>query len=413
LVVIATRVGFQFSVGEAEKSVGRARTVFRLYGVDEKLHHAIFDSGHDYNQAMREAMYGWMTKWLKNEGEGKPIPEPKHTIETPADLQALPVEARPKGFLFPPTFAAREAATLLAKFTKGKPDHSQEWESSAVFMRDQLRRQVFGDFPKLPRPVAEMDKPEIVDQITATRLLLESEPGLRLPAILKSGVQRAPGRQPACVLLHLDGKAEAIQHPLVPALLAKGWAILAPDLRATGETRPAKDAIGGARDHNSAEQALWIGRPLLGQWVFDVLCVLDWLAFQPSIDPRRFAVVGLGQAGIVALCAAGLFKDRVTTGAALRTPTTYITQQAYAPGTSMGLLAPGILRLGDMPQLAALVAPRRLLLVDGVTPQGKKLTEQYLREAYAFTRDIYKLYKADAKLTVTEGGRIEDIAAGL
>jgi hypothetical protein len=48
-----------------------------------------------------------------------------------------------------------------------------------------------------------------------------------------------------------------------------------------------------------------------------------------------------------------------------------------------------------------------------VTGQGKKLTEQYLREAYAFTRDIYKMYKADAKLTVTEGGRIEDIAAGL
>jgi pimeloyl-ACP methyl ester carboxylesterase len=280
-------------------------------------------------------------------------------------------------------------------------------------MRDQLRRQIFGDFPKLPRPVVKMGKSAIVDQIATTPVLLQSEPGLALPAILKSGVQRAAGRQPACVLLHLDGKAEAVQHPLVPALLAKGWAILAPDLRATGETRPPKDAIGGAPDHNSAEHALWIGRPLLGQWVFDVLCVLDWFASQPSLDPRRFAVVGLGQAGIVALCAAGLFEDRVTAAGAFRTPTTYITQQAYPPGTSMGLLAPGILRLGDIPQLAALVAPRRLILADGVTPQGKKLTEQYLREAYAFTRDIYKLYKADTKLTVTEGGRIEDIAVGL
>jgi dienelactone hydrolase len=413
MVVNATRDAFQFSVGEAEKSVARARTVFRLYGQEEKLRHAIFDSGHDYNQAMREAMYGWMTKWLKNEGEGKPIPEPKHTVETPEDLRALPVDARPKGFLFPPTFAAREAERLLAKFTQRKPDHPQEWESSAVFMRDQLRRQIFGDFPKLPRPVAKMGKPDIVDQITTTTLLLQTEPGLSLPAVLKSGVQRAAGRQPACVLLHLDGKAEAVQHPLVAALLAKGWAIVAPDLRATGETRPSKDAIGGAPDHHRAEHALWIGRPLLGQWVFDVLCLLDWCAFQPSLDPRRFAVVGLGQAGIVALCAAGLFEDRVTAAGAFRTPTSYVTQQAYPPGTSMGLLAPGILRLGDIPQLAALVAPRRLILAEGVTSQGKKLTEQYLREAYAFTRDIYKLYKADAKLTVTEGGRIEDIAAGL
>jgi hypothetical protein len=31
-------------------------------------------------------MYGWMTRWLKGEGEGKPIPEPKHEVETFEDL---------------------------------------------------------------------------------------------------------------------------------------------------------------------------------------------------------------------------------------------------------------------------------------------------------------------------------------
>src|SRR5713226_37577 len=49
LVVSATKDAFQFSVGEAEKSVARARPVFKLYGVEEKLRHAIFDSGHAYN----------------------------------------------------------------------------------------------------------------------------------------------------------------------------------------------------------------------------------------------------------------------------------------------------------------------------------------------------------------------------
>ena len=35
-------------------------------------------------------MYGWMTRWLKGEGDGKPIPEPKHEVETPEDLACYP-----------------------------------------------------------------------------------------------------------------------------------------------------------------------------------------------------------------------------------------------------------------------------------------------------------------------------------
>src|SRR5437660_1619663 len=59
LVVSATQDAFQFSVGEAKKSVARARSVFDLYGTGERLAHALFESPHAYNQAMREAMYGW------------------------------------------------------------------------------------------------------------------------------------------------------------------------------------------------------------------------------------------------------------------------------------------------------------------------------------------------------------------
>jgi hypothetical protein len=67
----------------------------------------------------------------------------------------------------------------------------------------------------------------------------------------------------------------------------------------------------------------------------------------------------------------------------------------------MGLLAPGILRVGDIPQLAALSAPRRLVIAEGVTPPGKKLPQVDLRKAFAFTQSIFKLHKANAKLKIT------------
>jgi dienelactone hydrolase len=412
LVVNATKDAFQFSVGEAEKSLARAKAVFKLYGAEERVGHAVFESGHAYSQPMREAMYGWMTRWLKEERDGKPVPEPKHEIDKAEDLACFPDEKRPKGYLLLPEFARREAEKLLARLDAHRPDHPEDWESTAVHMRAQLRKQVFGDFPKLPRPVAQLGKSDNAEGVTTTPLVLQPEPGLPLHAVLtfKPGVK---GMVPACVLLHLDGKAEALKHPLAAALVQQSWTVLAPDPRATGTVQPEHDAIAGAPDHNSAEHGLWVGRPLLGQWVFDVLAVLDWLALQPGLDKRRFAVIGLGQAGVVALCAAGLLDDRVSVAAAVDSPISYVTAEAYPAGTRMGLLAPGILRVGDIPHLAALAAPRRLVVMGGTTPQGGKRTDKQLEEAYAFTRFVYKLHKADEKLTVAENLRPEDLVGAL
>jgi len=354
-------------------------------------------------------MYRWMARWLKVEGDGTPIPEPKHEVETPEDLRCFPDNVRPKGFLFPPTFAAREARALVTKVTKRVPDHAEEWESAAALMRAQLRKQLFGDPPKLPKPAAKLGDTEVANGIATNTVLLFPEPKLPLPAIMKSKRQiETP--QPACVLLHLDGKSEALKHPLAAALVNKGWLVLAADLRATGETRPASDAIAGAPDHNSAEHGLWIGRPLLGQWLFDVAYLLAWLGMQPSLDRRRLAVAGIGDAGVVAICAAATLEGQASALAA-GSMSSYITETAYPSGTHMGLLAPGILRVGDIPQLAAMIAPRRLILADGVAPQGYKHTENQLREAYAFTQHVYKLFRAEDKLTATVGSRTEDLVS--
>jgi hypothetical protein len=189
--------------------------------------------------------------------------------------------------------------------------------------------------------------------------------------------------------------------------------VMAPNLRATGDLKPPGDTVHEAVDHNSAEHALWIGRPLLGQWVFEVSCLLDWIAIQPGFDQRRIAVAGLGPAGIVALCLAGLLDSRISAAAAIGMPITYITEEAYGPSMRMGLLAPGILRLGDIPQLAALTAPRRLAITEGRTPQGKLVRLKELQDAFAFTRHIYRLHKAEDRLFLKEEVRMDDIVDAL
>jgi cephalosporin-C deacetylase-like acetyl esterase len=399
MVVNATRDSFQFSVGEAEKSLARAKAIFKLYDAEERLRHAVFESPHAYNQAMREAMYGWMTRWLKNEGDGKPIPEPKHDIDTPEDLSCLPEGRRPAAFLFPPGLAGREAKRLLEPFAKGPPDHKEMWEGQAVVLRGRLRDEVFGGFPKVPRQSAAL-KDE--------GLILQAEEDLTLAARLRRGKDDSR----ACLLLHLDGADAALKQPLAEALKGDGWTVLAPDLRATGAAGPKGDAVRDAPDHNSAEHAVWIGRPLLGQWTFDVVRLLDWLESLPQGRERLLAVAGVGGAGLVALCA-GALDGRIAAVAALDAPVSLVTATGYAPGTRMGLLAPGLLRVGDVPQLAALAAPRSLLVAGGVRAEGQQVEEKPLVEAFAFTQAVYRLAGAGGRLRVKAEMKAKDVAGWL
>lgn len=412
MVINATRDAFQFSVDQARRSLERAQAIFELYKERDKVRHAIFDSPHAYNQPMREAMYGWMTRWLKNEGKGDPIPEPKHEVEKPEDLACFPDGKRPERFLLLPAFAGRAGREAVERVTRARPDHLEDWESTAGARRRLLQRQIFGDFPKGIEPRADVGKPGTAGTIRTTPLTLIGEPGMPLPALFQEHTAKKD-RQPACILLHLDGKEQTLKHPLAAALLERHWNVLLPDLRATGATRLNNDTIAGAPDHNSAEHALWVGRPLLGQWVFDVSCLVDWLAIQKGVDTRRLVVVGLGQAGLVALCAGAVLEGRISAVGSIGAPASLITDVAYPPGTRMGLLAPGLLTVGDIPQIAALAAPDRVVIAESLGTDGKPLPEKQLREGFAYPRTVFGLHKMEDRLTLLAESRPKEIIAGL
>lgn len=411
MVISASRDAFQFSPGEARKSIERARAIFDLSLARDSLKHEVFESGHDYSKPMREAMYGWMTRWLKGASDGRPIVEPSLSIETPEALACFPKPAdRPKPFLFPPTFAAQEGAKLVEKVRKMVPTHAEEWESTATQLRNDLRK-ILGGIPTPPRIVARPAQSPDSQDVVISHFRLNGEAEMPIP-IYAIARRMQPASRPTCAFLHFDGKAAA-KHPLAKALALAGWTVAVPDLRATGDLKPEKDAVGGAPDHNSAEHALWIGRPLLGQWAFDVLCVLDWLAAQPNRDTKKIALVGIDQAGIVALTAAALFPERITTVVTAGAFSTLLTTKAYPAGTRMGLLVPGLLKVGDIPELAAMAAPRRLVIAAPLAPDGKELRDRDVPEVFRFTRAVYQAHQANDKLTLRTTMRWDEIAQAI
>lgn len=157
LVINATQDSHVFSVGEALKSVERAKVVYRLLDVEENIKFVAVESGHGYNQTMREAMYGWFNFWLKGIGDGSPVAEPSIELEDPVKLKCFPpippVNGGERGGGNRPAkvvpiveFAYRRARELTAKYTL--PNTKQEWLAQRQTLRNLIIEEVFGGFPE-------------------------------------------------------------------------------------------------------------------------------------------------------------------------------------------------------------------------------------------------------------------------
>jgi hypothetical protein len=348
---------------------------------------------------MRETMYGWMTLHLKGEGKGDPIAEPEHRLDKPEDLACYPDPTdRPKGFLTPPLYAGKVGRELVANVDKLVPDHKEMWEATAIGMRAQLKT-VLGSIAIAKEPKIVFGALNGDAVLTSGTVKIEIDDGFELSCIVTHPSLKEDFRSGALVL-HPQGAIQPTNENKVREKLGKSEYSLSVNLRATGPQQPKSGAIAGAPDHTPAEHGIWIGRPLLGQWVVEALSALRVLRERVGKE-KPLVVFGTGFTAPVAILAAAYSSDEHLSVVVEDMMATYVTDHPYASGTPMGILAPGMLKVGDIPHLAGMVAPRQLVIAGGVSPQGKKLAQKELDEAFKFTASVYKAHKAADWLTVT------------
>ena len=420
MITSATKDAFQFSVGEAKKSFARveaiatllavdeakrdsknkAETIAKLLGKEDLVKHTVIDSGHDYNQSMREAMYGWMTKHLKGKGVGSPLPDPEIKTEEPESLRCFPGDSRPDDYMTILRFAAAEGRRLLED--RKNPESLDAWKTERVTRTKSLESVLGGTTSPSAKATPGV---EITEGETAI-VSFTSEPGVTLTILLR-GVPVTP--QPPKVnrlalLLDLEQSADkTLGGDLANKLLADGWAVAVPELRAVGRFALPSDKIGYAPDHNTAEWSLWIGRPLLGQWTWDVRRALDVLAARFAKLPPEVMLVGNGTAGPVALCAAAL-DERITHAVTINSLASYVTDEPYR-NQRLGLMVPGILRdVGDVQHIAALIAPRKVTIVGGVTGGGQAIHGDDLVKQFRATQEVFAKHPKAARLQIQPDG---------
>ena len=266
----------------------------------------------------------------------------------------------------------------------------QDWQSQ---LRSDIADCVFGGLPRKSNSAgmkvgfAESSKN---DGYLVEKFFYVSEPGIVIPAVLvrPTGAEKPP----ILFRFHADGKKSALDATPVDEYLARGVAVFAIDARGTGETEADRRII--------TNDSIVLGKPLISQWVWDILCGVDVLAQREYLDSTNITLWGEGTAALTALFAAGL-DERISGVVCDKLLTSYRAITSFSLPTEVFI--PQVLNYADIPQIAALVAPRSLYLVNPVNGENEPLPEGKLKIAFSRTSDVYELLNAESKLILTSG----------
>jgi hypothetical protein len=215
------------------------------------------------------------------------------------------------------------------------------------------------------------------------------------------------------------------------ALLQGGAAVCLPDLRGTGETRPAGDTRGRTSTSTALSATeLMLGETLVGARLRDLRTVLRYLRGHPELDPARVGLWGDSFApanpddrnlavpldadrlpdqaeppGALLALFGALFEDGVQAVYArgglagyedlLQSPFCYVPHDAVVPGA---------LTAGDLCDVAAALAPRPLRLAGLVDGRNRRVPADRLAGIFAPTQAAYAAAGANERFALEADG---------
>jgi dienelactone hydrolase len=165
-----------------------------------------------------------------------------------------------------------------------------------------------------------------------------------------------------------------------------GFVVLAPEARGFGER--AEGSEQGC--HVPGVISLLLGLPITGQRLRDDMAALDYLCALPTVDAERVGCVGLSEGGKRTLYLAAM-DDRVKAAVISGYYSTLkgaIRQWDKLCGWDICNYVPGLLRYADYTDLAALIAPRPLLVESGT--EDALYDQQVVQEALDVTARAYE-----------------------
>lgn len=332
------------------------KSIYRLFGAEDKLTAIQIDAAHNYNQASREAVYGWFAHWFLNRAETTPIKERSAGIPSIPELLVFANRARPENELNEARLTQALIEQRKRQFASALPKTAAELERFKNTFGTAFRFSLMAESPKPEAVIASAPESQKNGTQTTTRLTL-SRFGKNDRVELTS---MQPAKSNGKTVLVLATAEDANRRDeLMASLTAAGYTAATINLLPQSQTSEQAKKYRYFTTYNRADAA---------NQVQDMLTAIAHLKGKSS----KLSVVALGKAGALALLARGLTNvDRMIVDAVQLDSTDDQQVLAQVP-------IPGIRRAGDF-QTAVTLAPLTPLLIHNT---GGKFRTDFIAELY-------------------------------
>ncbi len=386
--LLATATQDFFDIQGSWTTFREATQIFGRMGHSERVGLVEYNTKHGYPKPQREAVTRWMSRWLLDKDVA--VVEPIIAIAKDADLQCTRSGQVLEDFKGKSVFhlnlemEQQFAKTRLDRLAKQSPDDTLQTVRRLIGLPEKIK-------PATLRPVG--DVVHQAGKLRYRKFVFETEPGVLVPALHFLSNKN----QTFNLVIHLHGlgkAAETGEDGMIETQVRAGNDVLALDVRGMGETSPSPPTAKPGNfgfDFKETYLGLHLNRPLLGQRVYDVLAVMEYLQDDQKAIPKVPTTVwGVQTCGPIALHAAALDKrftavvtkrSVISWAAVVRSPINF---------NQLTNVVPGALKAYDLPDLAALILPRGVTVLGGVDPRGEPVTQAVLDETYARARQTAK-----------------------
>ena len=185
---------------------------------------------------------------------------------------------------------------------------------------------------------------------------------------------------------------EAYAEDFALQCVQQGYPTFALEIAGFGRRRDAEAkrlGAGASSCMRDSTAALMLGETMSGWRVWDAMRALDYLQTRTDcVDPARLGIMGISGGGLVSLFTAAL--DTRLDACVVSSYFNTFAASVLSIDHCVDNYVPGLLQLCEMPDLAALVAPRALFAVTGDTDPIFPVAA--FREAVAQAEKIYRAF---------------------
>jgi dienelactone hydrolase len=365
------------------------RSVYELFGAEDRVQSVQFDAPHNYNKDSREAVYPWFGKWLLRITDAAKLKEMPFTVEKDEDLRVFTdAHPRPADALDAEQLKSYLIEAAGRQIEQWKPTDSPALKRFRKTFSVALRHTLAAEVPPEEDIVVEKVREAGHEEFTAVSLLLGRKGTHEaIPATVLTP-ESSSRKKAATLIVHSQGN-DAISRmgqplsPLVARLLKSGTTVMLIDCFQVGELKT------GERK-KTENHWLTYNRTDLALRVQDILTAIGYL--RSRSDVKRIDLVGLDEAGVWCLLANALAPQVRRCAIDLNG---FSDDRSAWEGEN---LIPGILRAGGGRVAAALCIPRHLLLHD---TRGKFPTD-FASAAYGASRRARRFRIEERSLTDDE-----------